>query len=208
MVAPFFKKNSLEQTKFALTSTGIQYHGKEYPFLDIVETKSYRVIHQTRHIPMGVTSQHDPAISFILVMRNGDQIQVSEKSTWTYSSKQEKVDLLQTAYDTICEKTFAQRAKKYVDQLESSGFFEYGGCKFFPSEGKIIVDGGRTYLVNETEFLLAYGYIEMVPKQENLGKKFFRKAKQELGVGRPSIRTLADLDVFFALLNHYFNLRW
>lgn len=87
-------------------------------------------------------------------------------------------------------------------------FFCFLGQVSFFLRYQIIVDGGRTYLVNETEFLLAYGYIEMVPKQENLGKKFFRKAKQELGVGRPSIRTLADLDVFFALLNHYFNLRW
>lgn len=209
MIAPLFKKNTLEQTGFAVSDDGFSYKGRTYKLSDVAETRSYRVIHQTRHIPLGVTESHDPAFSFVLVMRDGEAVQVTEQSTLLSSSKQERVDQLQKSYDFICESTFQQRAQKYITQVEANGYFEYGAWRLSPSQQKIIdTTSGKGYSVSELQFLRSYGFIELVPSNEGLAAKMLRKSKQELSGKRYGIGTLSDGDVFFALLAHYFHLKW
>ena len=209
MIAPLFKKNTLEQTGFAVSDEGFSYKDRTYKLADVVETRSYRVIHQTRHIPIGVTESHDPAFSFVLVMRDGEAVQVTEQSTLLSSSKQERVDQLQKAYDSICEKTFQQRAQKYLSQLEAKGYFEYGSWRLSPSQQKIIdTTSGKGHSISELQFLRSYGFIELVPSSEGFVAKALRKSKQELSGRRYGIGTLSDGDVFFGLLAHYFQLKW
>lgn len=209
MVAPLFKKNSLEQTGFAVSTDGFSYKGRSYRLADVAETRSYRVIHQTRYIPLGVTDSHDPAFSFVLVMRDGEAVQVTEQSTLLSSSKQERVDQLQNSYDFICEATFEHRAQKYIAQIEANGYFEYGPWRLSPRQQKFIdTTSGKGYSVSELRFLRTYGFIELVPSNEGLAARMLRKSKQELSGKRFGIVTLSDGDVFFALLAHYFHLKW
>ena len=199
MIAPLFRKNTLEQTGFAVGEKSFSYKGREYKLADVAETRSYRVIHQTRHIPLGVTESHNPAFSFVLVMQDGESVQVTEQSTLLTSSKQERVDQLQKAYDFISENTFQQRAQKYLIQIESNGYFEYGGWRFLPSQQKIIdTSSGKGHSVDELQFLRSYGFIELVPSNEGLLAKTLRKSKQELSGKRYGIGTISDGDVFFA----------
>ncbi len=209
MIAPLFKKNTLEQTGFAVNDSGFTYKGRTYKLVNIAETRSYRVIHQTQHIPLGVTESHNPAFSFVLVMHDGEAVQVTEQSTLLSSSKQERVDQLQKSYDSICEKTFEQRAQKYLTQIEANGYFEYGVWRFSPSQQKIIdTTSGKGYSVSELQFLRSYGFIALVPSNEGLVAKALRKSKQEFSGKRYGIGTLSDGDVFFALLERYFQLKW
>lgn len=209
MIAPIFKRNTLEQTGFAVGNDGFMFKGRKYKLDDVAETRSYRVIHQTLHVPMGVTERHDPAFSFILIMRDGETVQVTEQSTWLSSSKQERVDQLQQAFDFISQKTFQQRVRKYTAQVDAYGYFDYGKWRLTPSQQKIIdTDSGRDYAASDLQFLKGYGFIELVPTNEGLVAKTLRKSKQELIGKRYGIETLSDGDVFFALLAHYFRLQW
>lgn len=209
MIAPLFKKNTLEQTGFSVSDDGFSYRGRSYRLADVVETRSYRVIHQTRHIPLGVTESHDPAFTFVLVMRDGEAVQVTEQSTLLSSSKQERVDQLQATYDFICENTFDQRARKYVVQVEANGFFDYGKWRLAPSQQKFIhVATGKGYSVADLQFIRDYGFIEIVPANEGLVAQALRKSKQEVTGKRLGIGTLSDGDVFYALLSHYFHIKW
>lgn len=209
MIVPLVKKNTLEQTGFAVSGDGFFYKGRTYKLSDIVETRSYRVIHQTRYIPLGVTESHDPGFSFVLVMRDGEAVQVTEQSTLLSSSKQERVTQLQKSYDFICENTFQQRAQKYLAQIETHGYFEYGPWRLSPGQQKIIdTTSGKGYSVADLQFLRCYGFIELVPTNEGLVAKALRKSKQELSGKRYGISTLSDGDVFFSLLAHYFHLKW
>lgn len=209
MIAPIFKKNTLEQTGFVVSDDGFSYKGRKYKLADVVETRSYRVIYQTRHIPLGVTESHDPAFSFVLVMRDGEAVQVTEQSTLLSSSTKERVDQLQKSYDFISEKTFQQRAEKYLAQISANGYFEYGAWRLSPSQQKVIdTTAGKGYSVSELQFLRSYGFIELVPSNEGLVAKALRKSKQELSGKRYGIGTLSDGDVFFALLAQYFHLKW
>lgn len=209
MIAPLFKKNTLEQTGFAVSDDSFSYKGRTYKLAEVAETRSYRVIHQTRHIPLGVTASHDPAFSFALIMRDGESVQVTEQSTLLSSSKQERVDQLQRSYDFICEKTFQQRAQKYLTQIETNGYFEYGAWRLSPRHQKIIdTTSGKGYAVSELQFLRSYGFIELVPSNESLVAKALRESKREFSGKRHGIGTLSDGDVFFAFLAHYFHLKW
>lgn len=209
MIAPVFKKNTLEQTGFAVSADGFSYRGRTYALADVAETRCYRVIHQTRHIPLGVTESHDPAFSFVLIMRDGEVIQVTEQSTLLSSSKQERVNQLQSSYDFIAEKTFEQRAQKYITQLDANGYFDYGVWRFSPDQRKIIdTSSGKGHSISQIQLLKSYGFIEVVPANEGLVAKTLRKSKQELSGKRYGIGTLSDGDVFFALLAHYFQLKW
>ncbi len=209
MIAPLFKKNTLEQTGFAVSDDGFTYKGRTYKLTDVVETRSYRVIYRTKYIPLGFSDSHDPAFSFVLVMRDGEAIQVTEQSTLLSSSKQERVDQIQKAYDFICEHTFDQRAQKYVSQIEANGYFDYGVWRLSPSQQKLLdTTSGKGYSVSDMQFFRGYGFIELVPTNENLMAKVLRKSKQELSGRRFGIDTLSDGDVFFALLAHYFHLNW
>lgn len=209
MIAPLFKKNTLEQTGFVVTEDGFLYRGRTYKLADVIETRSYRVIHQTRHIPVGVTVSHNPAFSFMLVMWDGEALQVTEQSTLLSSSNQARIDELQKSYDFICESTFQQRVQKYVKQVDENGYFEYADWRFSPNEKKIVdTASGKGYSVSELQFLRSYGFIELVPFNESLLAKTLRKSKQELSGKRFGIGTLSDGDVFFVLLAHYFNIKW
>ena len=209
MVAPLFKKNTLEQTGFSVHESGFSYKGRAYNFSEVSETRSYRVIHQTHYVPTGFTVDHNPAFSFVLVMRDGESIQVTEQSTILSSSKYEVVALLQKSYDHICQETFQQRAKKYLDQIETNGYFDYGHWRLSPAQQKIIdTSSGKGFSIAEMKFLRSYGFIELVPRNESLMAKTLRKSKQEITGKAYGISTLSDGDVFFALLAHYFQLKW
>ena len=209
MVAPLLKKNTLEQTQFSLTDNGFTYLGQIYSFDEVAEVRSYRVIHQTRHVPFGGTTEHDPAMAILIAMKDGKQIKVTEQTTWTSSSKQNNIDRIQYAFNYICAKTKDQRMKKYITQIERHGHFEYGGWRFVPNE-QILIDikSGNTYKRGQMRFMKSYGFIAMEPVNEGLAAKIIRKSKQEFTGRQIGISTLSDTDVIFDLLRHYFRLAW
>jgi len=208
MVAPLTRKHTIEQTGFQLTPGGFTYGGKQYRDADVVAIRSYRVIHRT-HVVMVGTSEHDPAISFIFTLRDGTEAQVSEGSTWTYTSKAERVNRLQADLDEMCKRTFEQRVRKYTSQVETSGFYQYGVWRFFPKEQRFSdTASGRTFALSEAKLLRHYCFIEVQERSEGLAAKLLRRTKEETLGGRYGIPTLEDGDVFFALFAHYFGVRW
>ncbi len=208
MVAPLTRKNTIEQTSFALTRSGFTYSGKHYTDADVLAIRSYRVLYRTHYVMIG-TDEHDPAISFVLALKDGTAAQVTEQSTWTYSSKQDRVNRLQADLDEICKRTFNQRIHKYTSLVEASGFYQYGIWRFFPQQRRFSdTASGRTFTVSETKLLRHYGFVEVQSRSETLAAKLIRRAKEETIGGRYGISTLEDGDVFFALLNHYFQIRW
>jgi hypothetical protein len=208
MAAPLTRKHTIEQTGFTLTPSGFTYGGKQYTDADVVAIRSYRVIHRTHYVMIG-TEEHDPAISFVLTLRDGTEAQVTEQSTWTYSSKQDRVNRLQADLDEICRRTFEQRVRKYTSQFEASGFYQYGVWRFFPQQERFTDTSSRqTFTIGDTKLLRHYGFVEVQRRSEGLAAKLLRRVKEETFGGLYGIPTLEDGDVFFALLDHFFRVRW
>ena len=209
MFAPLLKRNTLEQTGFRLTEGAISYGNKTYLVSDILELRSFRSIRQTTHNVVGPTIQHDPAIAIVVTMQGGEVLSVVEQSTVFRASKRDRVEALQSAYDELCLKSLQQRVSRYMTTVNSQGYFQYGGWRFFPAEGYLQkLDGAQRVLVAETTFTRSYGCIELVPKSEGLAGRLLRKAKTEVGARAVTIDTLTDSDVFFGLLKHYFHIAW
>jgi hypothetical protein len=201
-MAAFFKKNTLEQTRFTLTTEGFAYAGLNYAFADVVETVIYRQVFETKVLLVG--SDRDHSISILFVMRTGERVQLTEQPTWLGSSKVDKVERIQEIYNLVSAKTFENRLKKYLDQLKSFGYFEYASWRFYPDQKKVInTETQRAYSSQTSKFMRSYGFIEVISEADGLGARLSQKVKGQIG-----ITTLHDTDVFFALLKHQFNLTW
>jgi len=191
MVAPLKKKNTLSQTGFKLTDSGIFYKGIEYDFNQIAEASRHRHRLETKVLLVG--SDYTHSISILFKMFTGEQVQLTEQPTMFSSSKEENV-----------EKTFKNRVKKYLEQIDQRGFFEYSGWHFYPKQNEIInYSKGDKYKIEDIRMLKSYGFIEIKNKNEDLGQKLRHKIKGSIG-----INTVTNTDVFFALLKHCFNLEW
>src|SRR5262249_11906765 len=104
MAAPLFKKNTLEQTGFAVTHFGFTYRGVEHSSEDVVETASIRIRHEHKVLLVGSSFTHSISVRFL--MRTGEQLQVTEQPTWFSNSKLERVEQIQGMFDTLSAKTF------------------------------------------------------------------------------------------------------
>lgn len=198
----FFKKNTLEQTRFSLTEYGFLYAGLSYKFIDVLETRIYRQVLETKVLLVG--SEHDHSISIVFVMRTGEQVQITEQPTWLGNSKLGKVEKIQEIYNVVSEKSFQTRVEKFVRQVDSQGYFDYAGWRFVPSDHKIInLELRRAHSTKTSRLLRSYGFVAVQGEVDGFAEKIKTRMSGSAGFG-----TLQDTDVIFALLKHYFGLQW
>lgn len=203
MAAPLRKKNTLEQTGFALTDTGIKYRDKFYIFDEITETRVAR--HVLEHKVVLVNSTYHYSISIVMILKSGEMIQVTEQPTWLSDSKLSSVQYIENQFSIISEKTWDIRVEKYTQQIREKGYFDYNGWLFYPNQ-KVIQDTkkNKVYNLDSIELLKSPEYITVKEKNVGLGSKLMQSL-----VGKPSIIiTRTDTDVFFTLLKHFFDLSW
>lgn len=202
MAAPLRRKNTLEQTGFALTDEGFQYRGQSYAFGDIIETLRLRQRLETHYLFIG--SDYTHAISVVLVMRAGDREQLTETPTFFGRSRSENVDKIEEIFAHASIRTFQQRAKKYLDQLHDQGHFEYSGWQFWPASRTVGEIGSEErYSTEGDEFLRSFGFLEVRRRSSGPLGALSAAIRRRTGIG-----TLRDTDVFYALLAQYFGLRW
>jgi len=134
MVSPLFKKNTLEQTSFEFTDDGFLYRGVNYDFDEVRGVSRYRQALETKYLMVG--SDHTHGISILFEMNSGEKVQLTEQPTWLSSSKPEKVEKIERIFARVSEKTFHNRAQKYLEQVNRRGFFEYSGWYFYPDKRK------------------------------------------------------------------------
>ena len=198
MVSALSKKNTLEQTAFRLTDSGFIYRGKQYDFEDVIEASRFRQVLQTKVVMVG--SDYTHGISILFVMTSGDRIQLTEQPTWLSNSKIDKIEEIEKIFAIVSEKTFQNRAKKYLAQVEGNGFFEYAGWHFFPKERKILeCEKNRAYPIDSIRLLKSYGFVQVVKKEESFGDKITKKLRRTVG-----INTIRNTDVFFCSFRAFF----
>ena len=204
MVAPLKKKHTLAQTGFQLTDTGFLYQGTPYRFADVIETKRFRSVLETKFVT-GDSISKDHSISVVFVMNSGVNIQLTEQPTWTSGSKVDNVEQIEQIFETVSRKTWENRIGKYTRQVDELGYFDYGGWRLYPKRLQIVdIEKAETYDILETTFSKRYGFIALTKKNAGIGSRLLRK----MITGERGISTLVDTDVFFALLKHYFRLEW
>lgn len=190
---------------FQLYEDSFSYKDKVYDFANI-KTIYFEWMNINQY--MNFTKiQEAQKIDLKLYMLDGEKIRIAfdERGFW-YGSKEKKkedIDNLKEVYSFIAKKTFQNRHSNYLRQIEKNGFFEYGGCQFYPNNK--IVFRGRDFLLNSSTFVNLGSWIEMRKKDWGL----LNKVKRELTLTKlPSFETNEDTDVLFFLLDKLFGLRW
>ena len=203
MVAAFRKKNTLEQTGFALADGGFTYCNKPYRFEDVIETRIFRSVLEHKVILVG--SEYHYSVSIIIGVKSGELLQVTEQPTWLSDSKLSSVEHVENMFSVISQKSWDNRVQKYTRQVNDAGYYEYNGWRFYPQQRKIQhLKNNRYYDLSSINLLKSYGFVAVKEKNEGLGSKLFKSlVGNQVGIG-----TLIDTDVFFALLKHYFGISW
>ena len=203
MVAAFKKKNTLEQTGFALVDGGFTYCNKIYWFEDVIETRIIRSVLEHKVILVG--SEYHHSVSIMIGLKSGELLQVTEQPTWLSDSKLSSVEYVENLFSIISQQSWDNRILKYTKNLDDLGYFEYNGWRFYTKQRKIQdVNKNKSYDLSSVNLLKSYGFIAVKEKHEGLGSKLF---KSVVG-GQVGIGTLIDTDVFFALLKHFFGISW
>lgn len=203
MVAAFKRKNTLEQTGFALTDSGFTYFNKLYRFDEVIETRILRSVLEHKVILVGSDYHH--SVSIMIGVKSGELLQVTEQPTWLSDSKLSSVEHVENLFAVISQKSWDNRVQKYTRQVNDVGYYEYNGWRFYPNQRKIQeLKNNKYYDLNSVNFLKSYGFIAVKEKNEGLGSKLIKS----LVGGQVGIGTLIDTDVFFALLKHFFGISW
>lgn len=203
MAAPLRKKNTLEQTGFALTTRGIKYCEKFFSFEDVIETRAVRQVLEQRTVLVNSTFHY--SISIVMITKSGEMLQVTEQPTVFSDSKLSKVEYIEDLFKEISRKTWDTRLKKYINQVNEKGFFEYDNWRFYTNQ-KVIQDlkSDKVYPIETTELVKQPHSILVQEKNMGIGMKLMKSF-----VGKPQqITTMTDPDIFFFILRHYFGLVW
>jgi hypothetical protein len=186
----------------ALREDALVYQGQARPLSSIAHLRFARMEVTTYMVPVKLGTEG--SVGLVIEFTNGDQLYFREKPGWVLTSSQHKIDGIIELYDHLARSTYEQRLNAYLQELEQRGYFDYSGHQFHAATRSIRV-GDRHLTSENTEFLRHYNYIELKPKQEG----FLRKAQMKVWGGKvQSVDVLTDTDVFFALLAHFYGLRW
>jgi len=169
--------------KFELLPDAIRYRGQMYPFSSIVHLGRYAKKTSINFIPM-----EDFLRLRIYIQGAKKPITVQNNIGLIFTTS-----TLKKIYARLVEKTFQLRIKSYLNQMESKGFFEYGGAKFFPA-GDVLLKNHKINLHTAKLWLEPFEFVLKEPTSV-----FARKQR---------ISTDIDQDVFLALLKEIYGIKF
>jgi hypothetical protein len=191
MPVPLTRKHALEDSDFQLNEHGFQYYGVNHSYEDVV---TVGFLYRTYESISGV--------SIVLVMNDGLRIQLTEQPTLLSDGKPWNINIIQRIYIQVAQKTFSARAKKYFDQIDRLGYFQYAGWKFFPSQEKFLdLSSGQIYFREDVD-IYRYrdqSFMEFRRKNEGIIGGLKRKFTSPVG-----FETIYDKDVIYEILSRYF----
>lgn len=114
----------------------------------------------------------------------------------------EKAASVSQLYLPLAEKTFPYRIKRYLQMIEQYGCFLYDGKRFFP-DGLVIGDNYQVNFRTATVYKRPFEVFVNLPK--SVRKKLIHRFVKDQDF---VISTKHDADVFFALLERLYGLRW
>ncbi len=170
-------------SKFELLPDAIRYKGKTYPLSAVVHLSRFARKSSLNFIPM-----EDFLSLQIYIEGIAKPITIQNSLGLIFTTSR-----LKKIYEKLVEKTFQKRVKSYLNQIESRGFFEYGGARFFPS-GDILINDWKINLGTAKIWLEPFNLVLKNPTGLFSGKR--------------RISTDIDQDVFLALLKEIYGIKF
>ena len=195
-------KYSLKKTGFELEDEGIKYRHRYYRFDDVVEIKAVRHTLEKKFVGLG--SDFHCSIAIAIYVQSGEELRVTEKQTLLSNANINIVQIIENQFTIISEKTRLNRLNKYVEQVENAGYYEYSGWNFYPQQQLIKnVKRDKSYNIDSVVLSRKPLYIEVKMRNTGAGLEMIKN----LGAKIEAIDTLTDTDIFFILLDHFFNIK-
>lgn len=198
-----FEKSQYSQLH--VDEQALHYKGKRYPLTAISHLEFANVLttHSVNLVETGKTSSSSMKVS----LSNGESIKVSfdeaRIQNWFRSGVKDDIQNLNTLYQYLAQKTFAQRLNGYYEQVRTQGCFVYDECRFFLADK--IVFRGKDFKVGSSSLMRGAGYVELRPKAWTI----LDKIKREASLTKiPQFSTSTDTDVIFYILKKNFGLSW
>jgi hypothetical protein len=186
-----------------LDSNGFSLRGSHYPFSDVAHLRFARMDVTTYAVPIKVGT--DSSAALLVSLKSGEEIKFVEKPGWFLTSSQTKLEGIVDLYSYVAQSTLKDRLGRYLSHAELHGHFVYAGFKFCLARKSIARDSDE-FTVDNTNFIRAYNYVELRPKNYGL----MHKLKRELSWSSKivAIDTLTDTDAILAVFDHFYGLRW
>lgn len=160
-----------------LRADGIYHKGRLYPYSSVVHLGRYASTTFFNFIPM------QNYLRIKIYIEHVDK-PITVHNWWMFTGRLKKM------YERLVQETFEIRANRYLNQLKTSGFYEYSGARFVPPN--------EVQIKNE-KFDLRAMKISLAPFEfEVKQRRFFSRARR--------ISTEIDQDVFFTLLKELFRI--
>jgi len=191
-------------TEFVLLQDGFEFRGERYGDQDI---KHLAIDEIRTTVKSGfVTTGEVDSATLSIELNSGAKVELKSRSGFAplalyFRDRPEERLAIRDAYKTLALRTFNMRAEPHLKQMQSKGYFEYGNCKFFKT-GDVVLNGERMRL-NEIDISRDYDFVFL--NKRNPG--FLAKVAKGWN-GGPHFRLRHDQDVLFALLDHFFSIRW
>jgi hypothetical protein len=113
-----------------------------------------------------------------------------------------KADEMLAVYDELSRRTFSARARRHVTQIEKEHYFTYDS-KRFAEDGRVFSQSGSILFVLSEVQLLKYPFhLRCVVKDNIFDKMSLMLTRSYI------VKTQYDRDVFFALLDQMYHIRW
>lgn len=180
------------------------YGGIRFSTENVVSVSACQVVHL---LPLAVDYHYAFQISCRVAMQDGTQLEISREQGRPIFDGRQAEDL-EDALQRLLRITFQQRLRPFEESIDRAEASEYAGWRFRPAEGRIEqIESGSSFLVSRSRFLRHFNLLQIVAKGESrrtaVSRWFKERASQKM---ENAIPTFQDADVFYFLLNRYFDL--
>ena len=169
------------QSKIELLQDSISFRGKIYPYSSVVHLGRYARKTSFNFIPV-----EDFLRLRIYVVGLEKPITLKNSLGLIFTTS-----TLKKIHQRLIEKTFQLRAKRYFMQIESMGYFEYGGARFCPA-AEVLIKDKKINLRTAKVWLEPFEFV----LKESAG--FFARTRR--------VNTEIDQDVFLMLLKEIYGI--
>ena len=164
MVAPFRKKNTVEQTFFRFNENFFNYFSNQYLYEDINEIRIARSKFELKVI--GVGSDYSYAIATEIKMNNYEILKITEQPTFFSKEDLSKIKYIEDFIAIALKKSLRNRLKKYTEQVELNKYFSYSDW-FFYVEDRVLFDikNNKKYQINSINIQTLWCFRNKAKKQ-------------------------------------------
>jgi hypothetical protein len=201
--------NTVTPDKLVLKEDGFVWKGAPYRFSEVASVRFKWVRTQKKRNFINVCAYDDFYLT--VFFSNGKSVDMEvgssmwEATLGDTTKSEQRIGNFKEFLNYLLASTKAQRAQKYLTQIQQSNSFEYGGATFF-LDGRVKGKNGAVRIIKQSE-ILKYAYAISFREKSVSGTTKVKRWLIGHG-GDVEVSASVDQDIFYALLAKFYGLTW